>query len=67
MDDDALDAACEFLNCVNGLHASTLSQEGAILELLPPEMVEYSKEIAGQVCSIPIYVSGKKLLFVVTE
>ncbi len=67
LDDDALDAACEFLNCVNGLHASTLSQRGAILELLPPEMIEYTGEINGQVCSIPIYVSNKKLLFIVTE
>ncbi len=67
LDDDALDAACEFLNCVNGLYASALSQKGAILELLPPEMITDSREITGQVCSIPIYVNNKKLLFVVTE
>lgn len=67
LDDDALDAACEFLNCVNGLHASALSQKGALLELLPPEMVIDSKELTGQACSIPIYVNNKKLVFVVTE
>lgn len=67
LDADALDAACEFLNCVNGLHASALSQNGALLELLPPEMVTDSKEVTGQVCSIPIYVNSKKLLFVVTK
>lgn len=67
LDDDALDAACEFLNCVNGLHASALSQKGEVLELLPPEAVVEAKEITGQVCSIPIYVNNKKLLFVVTE
>lgn len=67
MEDDALDAACEFLNCVNGLYASALSQNGAIQELLPPEMVVDMTEITGQVCSIPIYVKGKKMLFIVTE
>ncbi len=67
MDDDALDAACEFLNCVNGLYASALSQKGAILELMPPEMIVDTTEITGAVCSIPIYVNAKKMLFVVTE
>ncbi len=67
MDDDALDATCEFLNCVNGLYASARSQGGEILELLPPEMIVDSKEITGQVCSIPVFVNNKKLLFVVTE
>ncbi len=67
MDEDALDAACEFLNCINGLHASALSQKGQVLELMPPEMLENAKTIAGNVCTIPLYVGGKKLLFVVTE
>ncbi len=67
MDEDALDAACEFLNCINGLHASALSQKGQVLELMPPEMVENTKTITGNICTIPLYVGGKKLLFVVTE
>ena len=67
MDDDALDAACEFLNCVNGLYASALSQKGEVLELLPPQMVTDEIEIEGQVCSLPIYVNNKMLSFVVTE
>lgn len=67
MDEDALDAACEFLNCINGLHASARSQKGEVLELMPPEMCENAKTISGDVCSIPLYVDGKKMLFVVTE
>lgn len=67
LDEDALDAAGELLNCINGLHASALSQKGAILELMPPELITDSKAIAGQVCSIPIYVNNKKLMFIVTE
>lgn len=67
LDEDALDAAGELLNCINGLHASALSQKGAILELMPPELITGSKPIAGQVCSIPIYVNNKKLVFLVTD
>lgn len=67
MDDDALDAACEFLNCVNGLYASACSQKGEALELMPPEMVTDSMEITGNICSIPVYVNNKKMLFIVAE
>lgn len=67
VDEDALDAVGEFLNCVNGLHASALSQKGATLELMPPEFVTDTKELQGKVCSIPVYVCNKKLVFVVTE
>lgn len=67
MDEDALDAACEFLNCVNGLHASALSQKGDVLELMPPKMCMEKTTISGQVCSIPLYVDGKKMLFIVSE
>lgn len=67
LNEDALDAAGEFLNCVNGLHATALSQKGMILELMPPELVSDSKNIEGKVCSIPVYVYNKKLVFSVTE
>ena len=65
MDEDALDAAAEFLNCINGLYASARSQKGDVLELMPPELYEESNVIEGDICSIPLYVDGKKLLFVV--
>lgn len=66
LDADALDAVGEFLNCVNGLHASALSQKGEILELMPPELVTDEKTVAGQVCVVPVYVDNKKLVFAVT-
>ena len=67
IDVDALDAAGEFLNCVNGLHASALSMEGAILELMPPNLVTESAKIDGQVCVMPLYVKGTSLAFIVKE
>ena len=67
MDIDALDAVGEFLNCVNGLHASALSMNGAVLELLPPNLVTESTKIDGKVCMIPLYVKGMSLAFIVKE
>ena len=67
MDEDALDAVGEFLNCVNGLYASALSQKGDVLELMPPELCTEQTAISGLVCSIPLYVDGKKMLFIVSE
>lgn len=66
LDEDALDAAGEFLNCVNGLHASAISQKGEILELLPPELIEDDQELkAEKICYIPVYIAGKELTMVV--
>ena len=67
IDVDALDAAGEFLNCVNGLHASALSMEGAVLELMPPNLVTESTKIDGQVCVMPLYVKGTSVAFIVKE
>jgi len=36
IDEDALDAICEFINCISGLFASSLSYKNHNLELLPP-------------------------------
>ncbi|MEE0687076.1 MAG: hypothetical protein UEA60_10575 [Lachnospiraceae bacterium] len=67
MDVDALDAVGEFLNCVNGLHASALSQNGAILELMPPNLITEETKLDGKVCVMPIYVKGMCLAFIVKE
>lgn len=67
IDIDTLDAVGEFLNCVNGLHASALSKNGAILELLPPNLITEPTKIEGKVCTIPMYVKGTSLAFIVKE
>ena len=67
VDIDALDAAGEFLNCVNGLHASALSKNGLILELLPPNLVTDKTELSGSVCVMPLYIKGMSMAFIVKE
>ena len=65
INDDSLDAAGEFLNCINGLYVSALSQRGEILELMPPQLVAGSAKISGQVCSIPIFIKDKQFDFII--
>lgn len=66
LDEDSLDAVGEFLNCVNGLYVSALSQRGISLELMPPEFVENGAECASEkVCCIPMYIKDKKLNFII--
>ncbi len=68
VDEDVLDAASEFLNCVNGLYASAMSREGEFLELLPPEYTVEEKTLCGSVvCKVPIYIDNKELYFIVVE
>ncbi|MBE5883602.1 MAG: hypothetical protein E7291_04170 [Lachnospiraceae bacterium] len=61
---DALDAAGEFLNCVNGLYASGLSREGQLVELLPPEYAVASSR-KKPIYRVPIFIGEKGLYFLV--
>lgn len=65
LDEDALDAAGEFVNCLNGLYASARSRAGEFLELYPPEYSADSVTLTGDICVIPVFILGKELYFVV--
>lgn len=67
LDLDSLDAAGEFLNCINGLYASSLSSQGRFLELMPPCYEDVSSQAKSTICRIPIYVGDKALYFTVAE
>lgn len=66
LDMDALDAAGEFLNCINGLYASALSEQGHFLELMPPEYVDMSTK-AKNFCKVTINIENQCLNFTVAE
>lgn len=64
--EDMLDAAGEFLNCVNGLYATSLSRGGIDSELLPPIFFEASSSLKDTaVLSVPVYARGKKAIFII--
>jgi len=67
LDMDSLDAAGEFLNCINGLYASSLSRQNIFLELMPPEYEDVTERCKKPICRIPIYVGEQSLYFTVAE
>jgi len=62
IDEDCLDATCEFINVCNGLFASRLSQEEIQIDMLPPNMYTEVTTIEneGMMLLLPCYVKGKR-------
>lgn len=60
---DILDAACEFLNCNNGLYATRLSYEDVDLDMCPPEMRDSDAEIQadGNMYKVSFFIKSKKI------
>ncbi|WP_408070439.1 chemotaxis protein CheX [Butyrivibrio sp. JL13D10] len=46
-EEDALDAMCELINCINGLYATDRSKQGKRIELDPPYFITRFGEISG--------------------
>ena len=67
VDMDVLDAACEFLNCNNGLYATKLSHEDVELDMLPPVMKDSATTIRteGNMYRVPFYIKDKKVDLIV--
>ena len=61
VDLDVLDAACEFLNCNNGLYATKLSHEDVDLDMLPPSMKDSLVTIHsdGNMFRVPFYIEDQ--------
>ena len=62
IDEDSLDAVCEFINVCNGLFASKESLEGVHIDMLPPEMYTDITTISseGMMFLLPCYVHGER-------
>lgn len=68
LDSEALDAAGELLNCINGLYVSGLSREGYFLEMMPPKYEQCSESIKrDSICRIPIFFDERGFYFTVAE
>ena len=67
LDLDALDAAGELLNCINGLYVSGLSRGGKFLELMPPDYDDVTENAKTVVCKVPVFVGDQKFYFTVAE
>lgn len=60
LDEDCLDAVCEFINVNNGLFASKLSQEEVQIDMLPPNMYTDITTISteGMMFMLPCCIRG---------
>jgi hypothetical protein len=62
-EEDALDATCEFINCINGLYATEKSRTGSKVELEPPEFsVTYTETRGSSIVALPVYISGGEII-----
>ncbi len=65
--EDALDAMCELINCIDGLYATEKSKSDMHIELEPPMFHTKFAEISGsELHVIPIYSGDSKIDFVVS-
>ena len=66
LDEDALDAAAELMNCINGLYASSVSgKRGTFLELMPPRYGVNGTAVPDQeACVITVRIDGKLCEFI---
>ncbi len=66
VDADSLDAVCEFINVVNGLYASALSNEGIAIDMMPP--MTYSDltiQSDQPFYVLPLYIMGTKVEIII--
>ena len=67
VDLDALDAVGEFTNCINGLFATDLSNEGVEIDMLPPLFYDHSVTLKGnQFCVFPINMEDQVVYFILS-
>lgn len=62
VDEDSMDAICEFLNVSNGLFVSAQSENGVEIDLAPPVMNMNPKKIqAAKLYKVSVYLSGHQV------
>ena len=65
-EEDALDAVCELVNCINGLYATELSRSDISVELEPPNFqVTYSEGTSDEIIVMPVYICGGQVKYLI--
>ena len=64
--EDALDATCELINCINGLYATDLSRSDVKIELEPPNFsVNFAEASSEEMVVMPVYICGGEVKYVI--
>jgi len=62
VDEDAFDSVCEFINCINGLFASKLSEDNVDIDMLPPVSYTGQKLVSnGNIYVVPVVINGNEI------
>ena len=62
--EDALDAACEFVNCISGLFATDLDELDVEIDMEPVYAFQ-NQEIFGEVYVVPLYIEGEEVKLII--
>lgn len=64
--EDALDAVCELINCINGLYATEQSRIDKKIDLDPPNfMTSFSQAKCQEMIVMPVYICGGEVKYVI--
>ncbi|MBQ4485498.1 MAG: chemotaxis protein CheX [Oscillospiraceae bacterium] len=64
--EDALDAICELINCINGLYATEKSKQDTHLELDPPNFnVSFAEALSEEMMVLPVYICGGEVKYII--
>lgn len=64
--EDALDAICELINCINGLYATQQSHGDKKIELDPPEFkVSFSEANCDEIWVMPVYICQGEVRYLI--
>ena len=64
--EDALDATCELINCINGLYASEQSRDDIKIELEPPEFkTSFTDARCDEMMVLPVFACGGEVKFII--
>lgn len=67
VDEDTYDAVCEFINCINGLFATKLSEDGIEIDMLPPLFYNSGKLTASDdILLLPLKIKGQCVDFILS-
>lgn len=67
INEEAMDAVAELLNCISGLYASAASKEGISLELLPPVIrTDMARVESSRMLAMPVYIKGRRVDFLIS-
>lgn len=62
--EDALDAACEFVNCISGLFVADLGELDVDIDMEPVYAFK-NQEIFGEVYVIPLFIDGEEVKLII--